>query len=132
MKSLNWSEYGFSKEEQALLEATEDDGWDIGTTIYVWKGWAELSLIDFRWLPVELESACSIRDDVEICLGNLPDTLRLRVCKVVDEFDRLFRTGTVSSGKLFEGEWWWGRVPFNTYSRLFFRQDWQDRRVYPP
>jgi hypothetical protein len=73
------------------------------------------------WTEHDLAGALFVRDFLEECLGRLPEPIRRKLARFVEEADDRFRgytvddpagrMGTVAGVDLNGRAWWWRRVP---------------------
>lgn len=95
----------------------------LGKEMLYWSQWVkELEQGDL-WTTGELDSACTIRDELDFTLLRLPQEYRNRVMELVDGLDDRFRNWTVYSGARVIPpspiRWWWARIPVRSSQRLY-------------
>lgn len=125
MNTFDWIGAGFSLDEATVLDTFNrgTDSVGLGRELLYWSHWVEELEEGELWTTAELDSACTMRDELDVTLIRLPQEYRDRVLELVDGLDARFRKWTVySSVKAISPSpirWWWSRIPVRSSQRLY-------------
>lgn len=125
MNSFDWAGAGFSPEQTTTLDTFNrgNDSVGLGQELLYWSQWVKELEEGDLWTTGELDSACTMRDELDVTLFRLPQEYRNRVMELVDGLDARFRNWTVYSGARTVPpspiRWWWARIPVRSSQRLY-------------
>lgn len=133
MENIVWAALEFSEDETKLLASfrRDHDSLDFSLELATWRQW----VVEFERGELlsaeEVDSACSLRDELDATCLVIEDRFKDRIFKFLDDLDLRYRNSTVQIAGTREsssrGSWWWGRIPVKNAARAYLLASYEDR-----